>query len=653
MSVSGQPVAAGGPQPWAESARSSPSGIPGAGAAAGAYPTSPMLTLGSLFLSLIGFLGVALVLYEYKFQGVTVSWDGFPTRVLFVVSLALAAAPFFVTVIRRVPLPALILPVFLIMMIYPLFSPFGLPYSRDPVYNFQFSQAILSSGSWSPTHGVTGQAVTYSYYPGGAIFNALVPQLTGLTLFQTFNWSYELFRLLVVPLAVFALTARLFSARAAPLAVLLYISIPSIELNIPTQQDFAVTWFLLAVTVLAFLVTSSAADSLFLRLMVIAASVMVVLSHHISTYFLLAFVVGIAALPWILKRKDPYPNLRAPVVALRTIAIVLIWVALVTLPVIQNQSTIFLANAQAVFHPGVASAAATVVPGSSFPTYQLIWIGFAIAALAIAGLMVLVEKYREDDSAFVSFALITSFLIAIISIPFVSTGFNFLALRELEFIGVILAPAAAWYLVERVAYGHLLPSARRPSAPAARPNAIPAVARHHKAWPVALAGILVLVIVTGGYLVPLSTRDQFASPQGVLVDSPNYINPNAMAAVNWASAYVSRDHAIWGDELAYTVYGGFGHFKTVYDSYPLFEGPTFSQDAVNRLHRGDLVVVDYYMTQPHLLPVFPGPLSDQPPGFVPAAYLDKFSNPTYFAPLYQNSIFTLYEVVNVPAAGSS
>jgi len=655
MSQTGAAAGPGAPRPWTGPS-STPSTSPGTGPAAGSAspptPPAPWLSLGALFLSLVGFLGIALLLYEYKFRGVTDSLGGFPTRVLLVMFLALAAAPFFVTIFRRVPIPYLVLPVILIVSIYPLFSPYGLPYSRDPVFNFQVSQAMLNLHSWSPNQGVTSQALTYSYYPGGAIFDALVARLTGLTLLQTFNWSYVLLRLLIIPLAIYALTVRLLSARAAPLAVLLYISVPSIELGVPTQQDFAVIWFLLAVTLLAFLVKANPSDSLFLRIMLVVVSAMVVISHHVSTYFLVAFLLGMAVIPWILKRRDPYPNLRAPFAFLRTAALVLVWVALVTLPVLQKQSTIFLANANLLFHPGAQSAVATVVPGTSYPAYQLLWIGFAIAISVLAAIIVMIEKYRDDDAAFVTFALITAFVIAVVSIPFVSTGFNFLALREFEFIGVIIAPVTAWFIVERVAYGHLFPATalRRPAAPP-----VPVRPRSRRAWTVALAGLLVLIVITGGYLVPLSTRDQFASaPQGVLIDSAVYIDHNVYQAQSWAASYVSRDHAMWGDYLVYSVFGGFGAFKTVYDPYPMFNGTTFNANTISRLAVGDLIVTDVYETQPHLEPVFPGPVYDQPTGgFVPAANLAKFNNPSEFAIIYQDSIFTVYQCTAIPAVGSS
>lgn len=111
-----------------------------------------------LFLSFLGFIGFAYLLYSFKFDGVTATWDGFPTRVAFVVFLTLIVAPFLLTIFRRVPVLYLAFPVVLIFFIYPIFSPFGLPYSQDTIFNLQFAQAIFSSGTWQPLAGVVGQA---------------------------------------------------------------------------------------------------------------------------------------------------------------------------------------------------------------------------------------------------------------------------------------------------------------------------------------------------------------------------------------------------------------------------------------------------------------------------------------------------------------
>ncbi len=610
----------------------------------------PTASLVGLFVSLVGLLLVALILYESKFHGVTVTYHGFPTRVLFSFALILTAAPFLVTIFRRVPIPYLVAPIGVIMFLYPIFSPFGLPFSRDPTYNFQFSQAILNTGSWAPLVGVTGQAGVYSYYPGGAVFNAEVASLTGLAQLSTFNWAYELLRFLVIPLAIYALAARLFGARSAPLAVLFYVSIPSIELNVPTQQDFATVWFVLAMVVLAYLATSRGeTGSTFLRAMVVVAALMAIISHHVTTYLLIGFLLGFAVLPWILKRRELYPNARPFLVLGGTIAMALVWVVVVTYPVIRQQGGILSANLAALLHPATASLTAGS-PGHTFPLYDIVWIAAAIVILGGLAVLTLVETYPVDNLGFITFGTLSALLVGVLAIPFVSTGFSFLALRQLEFSGVFLAPAAAWWVTNR-----FVRPKPRPTIPAAAGSPLVPLrvrpARPRGPAVAGLAGVLGRVVSGGGFLVPLSTRDQFASvPSGVLVDSPMFVNESAYAAAMWADAHLNHDRALWGDYYTYTALGGFGQFRTVWDAYPLFENASFNQTILLRLHVGDYVVVDAHMTTLFARPMFYGPLTDQPTTPIPSANLVKFTDDQYFALLFENSAFTIYEVAALPPA---
>ncbi|MGI0150466.1 MAG: hypothetical protein ACREC5_00825, partial [Thermoplasmata archaeon] len=329
----------------------------------------------SLLLSLVGFLVVAAVLYEFKFHEVTDSLFGVPTRVVFVLGVALAVAPFFVTVFYRVPLQFLALPILLLFFLYPIFSPHGVPYDRDSIYVLQFSRTLLTSHTWIPGAGVTQQAIVYSYYPGAAIFNAEAASLTSTSLTTSVPWATELFRLLMIPPLVYAVTARLFRRRAAPLAVLLYAVEASIEMNVPTQQDFAVNFVLLTVGVLAFLAVDAVPGTDFLRLSLIMSTALVIVSHHVSTYILIGILGGFALLPRILWRRDPFPNAHSMSVFLRTLAFGVLWGLIVALPVLRQEGTTLAQNLSAVFRPGPAS---TAVPGSSFPLYDSAWVGFGV-----------------------------------------------------------------------------------------------------------------------------------------------------------------------------------------------------------------------------------------------------------------------------------
>jgi uncharacterized membrane protein len=601
----------------------------------------PTAALFLLFLSLVGFVIVALVLYEFKFHGTTEHIHGLPTRVIFVVGLAFAVAPYLLTAFRRVPAVFLVLPTVLVFFLYPIFSPHGLPFSRDPIFNFQFANAVASSSTWVPLAGVTAQAGTYSYYPGGAVYSAALSSLTTLPLIQTYDWGYFVLRILIVPLAIYAVAARLFSARSAPLAVLVYLGIPSIEFNIPTQQDFAVTWFILALTVLAFLATSRR-SSTFLQACLIAFGVIVIITHHVSTYLLLGWLGGLTVLPWILRRRDPYPNARTFVAFLQTLVTVLVWAVVVTLPVLKQQSGLLAKNLALLIHPVVSKSPGGAARGSTFPLYQDGWIALAIAFIVLLGLFTLLESYRKKERNFLTFSVLTGIFVVLLSIPFLFTTFNFLLLRVFEYAGVVLAPAAAFWLVHRIGEGQTFPrrSRARPRPPPTR-----AVVQRRRAVGAAIAVVLAVLIFTGGSLVPLSTRDQFAGKKGVLIDSALFIDRNAFEAVQWASNNLNHSKVMWGDELVLSTFGAFGGFRIHYNSYLLFNGTGFNQSQVNTTAVGMYVVTDIYLTTIFLPPEFPGSPANQPSTALTDQEVAKFtSNPAYFGVVYQNSIFTIVEL---------
>jgi hypothetical protein len=613
------------------------------------YAESANLALLSLFVSLIGFVVIAGVLYEFKFDGVTSSLDGLPTRMVFAIGVVLAAAPFAVTVVRRVPILFLAAPVVLLFFLYPIFSPYGIPYDRDAIYVYQLAQTLVQSGSWTPAVGVTNQAVAYSYYPGGAIFIAETASLTSVSLFNSFPWSTELFRFLIIPPIIYALTARFLSPRAAPLAVLLYVVEPSIEMNIPTQQDFAVTFFLLGIGLFAFLATDSQMTPTFLRVSLLMATAVVIVSHHVSTYLLVAVLAAFAIVPRVLWRRDPYPNVHSMSVFVRTLLFAVLWGVIVALPVITQQWTVLLATIGSLVHPSAKAAGA--VPGGSFPLYAIAAVGLGILATVVIAILTLFEARRKRDRSFVTVGLIIALLLAAISAPFLATTFNFLALREFEFIGIFLAPVAAWWIVTRLAPGR---SGRSTDRYLTAPDQWPARSARRSGRPsrgaarAVLAGALVALFVLAGVLVPLSTRDQFAPVSQIDADSPEFITPTAYSAAVWAEAHLSKTHEVWGDFLAYSVFGGFAQLRMMWDSYALFNGTGFSAAAIALLDTGSYVVTDREMTQFYSYPMFWGPNNDQPLTVLNESQLAKFNDPTYFSLIYVSPVFTVYVVTAIP-----
>lgn len=602
-------------------------------------PTDPAVTLGllSLVLCLIGFLGVAAILYAYKFEGVGAYWHHVATRDLFVLSMGLAASPFLITFIRRAPALYLVLPVALVMFLYPIFTPYGLPFSRDAVFNYSFAQAVVTSGTWRPLLDVTGQAVTYSYFPGGAIYNAEFASLTGLPLQATFLWAFPLFRFLVLPGVVYTIGLRLFGARTAVLGTFLYLADPSIEFNLPTQQDFAVTFFALVVLCLIGLSQSSRYRGGLLAVAILA-SVLVVISHHVTAYVLGIFLLALLVLPRLLRRGDPYPGAFVPVVFLSFFTAWAAYFLLVARPVLALHSLLLLQNLLGVFAGSSSFGASS---GTTFPPYQLAWLGFAVFVVVLGAWFTFRERYADPQHSFATFATLSSFIVGVVALPFVSTGFSFLSLRLLEYIGLILCPASAYWIVERL-------------APRCRAFAAPLISRVHlpplpaRTAARALPVLLAFLLFTGGSLIPLTTRDQFAPPGTVLIDAPRYVDPNAVSAAQWAGTHLNHSSGVWGDQLVTTTFGAFGHLLVRWNGYPLFAGTGFNRSSLAQLHIGDAVVIDAYMTTAYLPPEFDGPPNEQPMSAIPVADLQKFYNPFYFTQVYENSVFTIFVVDRLP-----
>ncbi|HEV2429318.1 MAG TPA: hypothetical protein VGV64_05675, partial [Thermoplasmata archaeon] len=365
----------------------------------------------------------------------------------------------------------------------------------------------------------------------------------------------------------------------------------------------------------------------------------VILSHHVSGYVTGIWLIALTVLPVLLRRRNAYPAALVPYVLA---AAVLVWTVnalLVTTPVLVLQSGLLEANVAHVLHPG--AAAAPPASGETFPAYQLAWIGGSVLLTVLGALAAFRDRLAHRKDPFAAFAILASLAVGVIALPFVSTGFSFLSLRLLEYVGLVLCPAAAWWLVERLP-GTAFPYARRLLGRRGRG------VRTGRAAAVAVTAIAASLIFTGGSLIPLTTRDQFAPPTTVLIDAPRYVDPNALATAQWADAHLNHAHGVWGDELVTTTFAGFGHLKVRWNGYPLFNGSGFNRSALAQVGLGDYVVIDAYMTTAYSPPEFDGPLSEQPTTAIPTASVEKFFNPFYFSEIYQNAVFTIFEVVRLP-----
>lgn len=601
-------------------------------------------TLAGLAVSLIGTAGIAAILYIIRFVAggyAVVSWDGLPMRVIFVLLLGMVGAPLLVSIRYRVPPLLFVIPVVLNGLLYTLFLPYGLPDGRDPVFVYQMSQSFLQYGQWVPGHLVTEQAIIYSYWPAAGVFNAEFSQFTNLSLVVGFTWAQPVFRLLIMPCVIYALTARAFGARSSGLALYLYLAVPSYELNIPTQQDFTLPWFALTLLFLFCLATRKRQNPWDLRIAVAVFSTYAILGHHGSSYITLGWLAALGVLPFILwgfrKNQKPFPRMRPFAPIARYFALFALYAIVVSAAGIHGNLTT-IENSVLGFLAAGGPTGKSQHLGQSFPTYQLGWIVASIGLVFLLALLVVRRVYRYERIRFLVTNLVIGLTGAVVALLMLPTGLIVIAERIMEYMGIVLAPAAAWYIVRVMA---------PPSPKTAPPGG-------HRLWSrrpfagltTAAAVAIAFVIFTGGALVPASTRDAFAPVSGTISDSARYMDENAYSAAIWASTHLNRTNLVWGDRLVYSVYGGFAMMSLHWDSYRVFNGTNLTNTDWTTARAGQYIITDVYMTQ--ISPVFLGPSSDQPGAPLSTAEIGKFQNPAYFEVLYQNSVFTVYEIFVVP-----
>lgn len=611
------------------------------------YRVHPGLTLLSLGLCLAGLLELTYQVYVLNFVGAGPTLGGLPSRVVFVFALTLVVSPLILAIFRRVPILFVLPPIALVFLLYPLFSPYGLPYTQDPIFNYQYAYVILQSAHWAPDAGVTLQAGAYSFYPGNGVFNAEVSAFTGIPLIQTFNWGENIERLLILPPVLFALGKRFFSERVGIISVLFFLATPSIDLNAPIQMEFAVPFFALTLVLLAFLVVGPRVD----RAPILAAAVLcagfVVISHHVTSYALAAWL-GLLVVLWAVLRPHPTARLsRVGVVAGAYLAFLLSYTLAVSWPNFVQNYGYLMVEVSSILHPSDLTASTATSIGSSFPEYQLVWSYLAYLALILVSFVALRHWLRIQRRWFTTANLIVALVAVLVCLPLLVTGFSFLPERVMEYGAIFMAPAIAWWMTQKLGPRSAPPVARgagpRPLRPWTLAGSVRPTSTLRRAGIVVGLLLLTVLIFAGANLVPFAARDQFTATSELTTESTLHIRLNDYELGIWAHSHLTSSTYVWGDTLALAVFGGFGQFNEIFNQYMIFNGTTVSALAWEFVSVGNYVVVDKYMTT--TIPQFPGDL--QPTAPLTAAQLAKFSNPEYFDLVYQDSTFTIYEVIAI------
>ena len=630
-----EPVALSPTAPTSEAGPRAPAAEPGL-----PYRVQPSVTLLSLGLCLAGFLEIAVQLYILKFVGFGPTLFGFPSRLLLVFGLTLVAAPLVVGIFRRPVILFVIPPIALVFLLYPLFVPYGIPYGQDPIYNYQFALSLLKTGHWVVGGGaVTNQAVAYAYYPGSGVFNAELSAFTGVPLSRTILWGIPLLRLLMLPATIYGLAHRYFGTRVVFGAVLIFLATPSILFNNPVQSEFAIPFFALGLALLGYLVVDVGYGQNRLVVAIAILTGIVVISHTLTAYTVDIWIGG-CLLFWGLLRRYSSPQTKR-VVAVLGIYLLFLFVFTyeISLPDLLANYTVLAGTLNTVVNPSSLSLSGAASIGSSFPEYQLLWTYVVFLTLVFGSFLALARMVRTSRRRFVTPNLSMAIITVVVTIPLLVTELTFLAERNMEFGEIFMAPAAVWLVIQWLGVGS--GSRSEPVSPA-RPRRAPSARRRYAATAAVIA--LVVVIFAGGSLVPYSTRDQLASSSELITESPLHIEPYAYSLAEWAHLHLTASSWVWGDYLTYSVFGGFGQFNMQFNQYMIFNGTTIPLFVWSFVTVGTYIVVDKYMTT--TTPQFPGDL--EPTGPLSPGQVEKFNNPAFFDLVYQDSTFTIYQVIGIP-----
>lgn len=199
--------------------------------------------------------------------------------------------------------------------------------------------------------------------------------------------------------------------------------------------------------------------------------------------------------------------------------------------------------------------------------------------------------------------------------PFVFTRGFFIPLRVMEFDGFGLAPLAGLFLAD-------------------------VIARTSYTRKVLVAST-VSVLIVGGALVPLAGPRFYYLPTNVkYCEMPTHETPETVAAAEWAKGHIPQDASVYGDDLSYNIFGGYGQFTTAsvsFGDYDLFNATTLNATNGREfgLRPGAIIVVDMYMTQAICFASF----RDRP--FLSSA-LEKFHGNPLVTQLFQNAAVTIY-----------
>ncbi|MEP7377989.1 MAG: hypothetical protein ABI725_00345 [Chloroflexota bacterium] len=415
----------------------------------------------------------------------------------------------------------------------------------DEFLHWRTAQDIVSSGTLFSPNSLLGVS---PYYPGLELVTTALSQMAGIPIFEAGVITLAAARLTFMLALFFFFEVASGDARVAGLAALIYMLNPKF-LYFDSQfayESLALPFAALVLYLLARRGHSGPSRWLGLTVIIMVTLPAVVVTHHVTSMMLAAFLVLWALVALIMRRRDrhqPKPGR----IALFEIALIAGWtltVATATIsylgPAITSTLTELIRLIGGQLEPRELFVARS---GAVAPLWERL-VGSGSAAVIIAflplGLLVVWSRFR-NSSVMVALALVAAAYPASLLARFTSVGAE-VATRTPEFLFLGIGAVVALGLA-RFSYR----------------------GRFKRPVQLGLVALFVAVIGVGSVIVGVPTWVRLPGPYLVSADFRS-IEPQGISAATWAYDILGPGNRIAADRINRILMATYGH-QTVVTSY--------------------------------------------------------------------------------------
>lgn len=533
-------------------------------------------------LSLVAAFGLFLTVLAYNDarngtnqQNAALRWVG-----VLVIFMPLAIRMYAVQVPRKERLGLVILMGLTLYLVKVLYSPLEFKFV-DELQHWRATLNILQSNELFRENFILPVSARY---PGLHNITTALIDLSGLSIYEAGVIVIGVSRLVLV-IGLFHFYERIGnSAHIAGIAVMIYMTNPHFQflLGVFSYQGMAIGPFALVLGVAAFWAHSDKMHYLRFKFILLASIPLVVVTHHITSYAMVGFMLGWTTLAVIMKRVNPTLHAYVPWVPLiLTVLLVVLWavqVAPMTLDYLEPSFKGAYEDLDHFFHPG-EEREETYRPPST-PVFERLWNMLSVGMIASAlPLGILFAWLRFNKTPLVMTLTLGSFAY------FGSIGIRLVTAQGAELAG------RSWVFVF-IPVGFVISVA---------------VIEIPKAWPFLRTGwilrtgaiIFIFIIFVGGMMGGWPTYwGRLPGPYRTAAFELS-MEPQSRSAADWTLDHLGEHNRFAADFTNHLLIGSYGNQFSSYHLPGVFTSPIVTYENQEELHDQDIayLLVDLRMSQ--------------------------------------------------------